>query len=179
MNKLTEYTLGKTVISSICDEFSDFEQYGTYGKKYRPGCIVRADGSFYEDHLENEEYEPKHIRNELSFFYPPDNGEKIGTELYRKYAKEDYSRMNAFNNQHWSYLVLAVETTINTDSGLTDSVFDTIGGVESDGGKNYLKEMIADLKTGFKQQLLKMGFSDEEINQSVDNAETKKGELYL
>jgi len=84
-----------------------------------------------------------------------------------------------YNNNHWSYLVLIVETTINTDSGLTDSVFDTIGGVESDGGKNYLKEMIADLKTGFKQQLLKMGFSDEEINQSVDNAETKKGEVYL
>ena len=167
-------------MSSGYDEISDFDNYGSYGHKFEPGCIVRADGSFYEDHITDDEYEPSTLRNgEYSFFYPAENGEKIGTDEYRKYAKRDYQRMVDYNNNHWSYLVLIVETTINTDSGLSDSVSDTIGGVESDGGVDYLKEMVDDLKTGVKSQLSKMGFSDDEINLSVNNAETKKGEMYL
>ena len=34
------------------------------------------------------------------------------------------------------------------------------------------------LQASYKRSL-KMGFSDDEINQSLDNAETKKGECYL
>jgi hypothetical protein len=181
MKKCTEYTLGKTIISSTYDEFSvgDFDFYGTYDQKYTEGCIVRADGSFYEDHLEDDDYKPGHIRNELSFFHPADNGEKFGTPEYRKYALQDYQRMTDYNNNHWSYLVVKVETKINTDSGLSDGVFETLSSVESDGGKEYFKEIIDDLKSEVKAQLYKMGFSEEEINQSLDNSELKKGECYL
>ena len=186
MKKCTTYTLGKTVISSEYDEIQDFGMYGTYGNTLKPGCIIRADRTFYEDIPEDNKdddgypiYEVPTIRGEYSFFYPADNGEKIGTEEYRKYALQEYQRVRDYNNNRWSYLVLMVETFINTDSGLSDSVFDTIGRVESDGGKDYFNEMIDDLKSSVKDQLIKMGFSDEEINLSVDNSENKKGEMYL
>ena len=179
MKKCTEYTLGKTIVSSEYDDMPMDDVYGTYDNKYTEGCIVRSDGSFYEDHLEDEKYEPGHIRNELSFFHPADNGEKLGSPEYRKYALRDYERMCDYNDNQWSYLVIRVTTHINTDSGLSGSVSDILSSVESDGGKEYFKEIIDDLKSEVKVQLCKMGFSDDEINQSVDNAETKKGEMYL
>ena len=179
MKKCTEYTLGKTVLSTEDDEYPMDDIYGTYDNKYTEGCIVRADRSFYEDHIEDDEYEPGHIRNELSFFHPADNGEKLGSPEYRKYALQDYQRMCDYNDNHWSYLVIRVETKINTDSGLSDSVFETLSSVESDCSKGDMTEIIDDLKTRVKYQLQKMGFSDDEINQSLDNAEKKKGEVYL
>jgi hypothetical protein len=188
MKKCTEYTLGKTIISSEYDDMPMDDIYGTYDQKYTEGCIVRADGTFYEDHIEetNKEnddgyplYEVPTIRGEYSFFHPADNGEKFGTEEYRKYAMQDYQRMVDYNNSEWCYLVLKVETTITTNTGLTDTVFATLCNVESDQGKEELNAIIDELKSEVKDQLCKMGFSYDEINQSVDNAETKKGEMYL
>lgn len=179
MKKCTEYTLGKTIISSEYDDMPIDDMYGTYDQKYAEGCIVRADGTFYEDHIDDDDYEPGHIRNELSFFHPADNGEKIGSSEYRKCALQDYQRMCDYNNNHWSYLVIVVKTHITTDLGLTDSVTSTLYSVESDGRKDYLKKIIDDLKNDVKAQLKKMGFTYEEINNSVDNAELKKGECYL
>ena len=186
MKKCTTYTLGKTIISSEYDKYPMDDIYGTYGNKLKPGCIIRADGKFYEDIPEDNEdddgypiYEVPKIRGEYSFFYPSDTGEKIGTSGYRKYALENYKRMCDYQNNHWSYLVIKCETFINTDSGLSDSVFDTLCSVESDGGKEYIKEIIDDLKSNVKGQLEKTGFSKDEINLSIDNSETKKGEMYL
>jgi hypothetical protein len=178
MKKCTEYTLGKTIVSSVIDEYADESDYGSFGNKYEPGCIVRADNSFYEDHINDDEYEPGIMRHEYSFYYPPDNGEDIGTADYKKYAKEDYKRMTDYNNNQWSYLVLKVETSIHSDMGLSH-VFAIIGNIESDYGRDGLNEHISELKAQIRYQLCKMGFSDDEINQSVDNSELKKGECYL
>jgi len=179
MKKCTTYTLGKTIISSEYDDMAMDDIYGTYGNKYQEGCIIRADGTFYEDHINDDEYEPEAMRHEFSFFYPSDNGEEMGTPDYRKYALENYQRMTDYNNQHWSYLVIKCETFIHTDSGLSDSVFDTLSSVESDGSEEYLAEIIEDLKSNVKDQLVKMGFSEDEIKTSFDDIQKKKGEMYL
>jgi hypothetical protein len=187
MKKCTEYTLGKTIISSEYDETGDHDYYGICGDKYKPGCIVRADQSFYEDHIDIDKedddgyplYEVPTIRGEYSFFYPADTGEKIGTELYRKYSLENYKRVEALNNGQWGYIGLIVETTVHIDNTLSDTITESLWGIESDSGSEYFNGEIEELKESVKDQLRKMGFSDDEINQSVNNAETKKGEMYL
>jgi hypothetical protein len=179
MKKCTEYTLGKTIISSEYDQDGNHDYYGTYGDKYKPGCIVRADDSFYEDHINDDEYEPETMHREYSFFYPTDTGEKIGTELYRKYALENYKRVEDLNSNQWCYIGLIAETTVHIDGTLSDTISDALWGIESDSGKDYLNSTIDELKESVKEQLRALGFSDEEINASVDNAETKKGEMYL
>jgi hypothetical protein len=90
------------------------------------------------------------------------------------YALEDCRRLEALNNGHWSYLVLIVETAITTDTGMSDKVWNTIGGVESDGGKEYFNELIRDLKSENKAELLKMGFAEKEIDESLNDAEEKE-----
>jgi hypothetical protein len=180
MKKCTTYILGKTIISSEYDDTPMDDIYGKYGNTLKPGCIIRYEKEFYEDIIDKEDYEIPLLNNgECSFFYPADNGEKIGTDEYKKYALLNYQRMEDYNNNHWSYLIIRCETFVHTDSGLSDGVFDTLSSVESDGEKEYLKEIIDELKNNVKYQLKNMGFSEDEINQSVDNPETKKGEMYL
>ena len=69
MKKCTTYTLGKTVISSEYDEFSDFDMYGKYGDKVKPVCIIRGDNTFLEDHVDDDDYDmPLGRFGEYSFF---------------------------------------------------------------------------------------------------------------
>jgi hypothetical protein len=42
---------------------------------------------------------------------------------------------------------------------------------ESDGGKEYIDEIIRDLKAENKAELLKMGFSEKETDASLNDAE--------
>jgi hypothetical protein len=90
------------------------------------------------------------------------------------YALEDCKRLDRLFAGDWSYIFIKVETFISTDTGLSDSIFNTLSGVESDSGKEYFEEIIQDLKATNKAELLKMGFSSDEIDQSLNNAETKE-----
>ncbi|MDD3961288.1 MAG: hypothetical protein PHT77_05435 [Bacteroidales bacterium] len=87
------------------------------------------------------------------------------------YAKEDCERLEALNNGDWVFVTVIVETKIITDTGMSDRVWNTLSGVESDSGKEYFGEIISDLKAENKTELLKMGFSESEIAASLDNAE--------
>jgi hypothetical protein len=178
MQKLTTYALENTVLSTDCDDIIDYDVYGSYGNEYLPGCIIRSDNTFFEDHIDDEEYEPNTISCEYSFYYPPANGEKPGTTDYKKYALQDYKR-SSDQGETWVYLVVKCETQITTNTGMSDTISDVLCGVESDGDKDYFRDIINDLKSNVKSELKKFGFTDAEIDESVDNAVTKKGELYL
>lgn len=177
MQKLTTYTLGKTVLSTDYDNITS-DVYGSYGNEYLPGCIVRSDNTFFEDHIDDEDYEPNTILREYSFYYPPDNGEEPGTPNYRKYAIQDYRRLSNLGKT-WSYLVVKCEAHITTDTGMVHTISDILCDVESDDNEERFRDIVNDLQSNVKSKLKKFGFLDEEINQSVDNAVKKKGELYL
>ena len=212
MKKCTEYTLGKTVLSTEYDEYPDSSYLGEYTEKIGPGVIIRDHNEFYEKiPVEMErDYDGKFIgkkepeysttRNEYSGFKPCNHipfDKKNWSHVSRKdksavikqygslenasyaYAMSDYNRMESLNNGHWSYICIMVETTVTTNTGMVDTIRESLCGIESDSGKDYINEIISDLKYQVKDQLRKMGFSDDGINASVDNAETKKGEMYL
>ena len=87
------------------------------------------------------------------------------------YAKQDCERLEDLNNGDWSYITVIVETEITTDTGMSDKIFNTLSGVESDSGDDYINEIIQELKDLNKSELLKMGFTENEIMESLDNAQ--------
>ena len=87
------------------------------------------------------------------------------------YALEDCRRLEALNNGDWNFITVCVETRIKTDTGMSDKVYNTLSGVESDGGRDYFNEIIDDLKRQNKAELLKMGFAESEIEESLNSAE--------
>lgn len=88
-----------------------------------------------------------------------------------QYALEDCRRLEALNNGEWVFVTVSVSTHITTDTGLSDRVWNTLSGVESDSGKEHFDEIIRDLKAENKAELLKMGFTEKEIDESLNNAE--------
>jgi len=171
MQKLTTYTLGKTIIEKVFDDNPDISHLGEYTCNYKPGCIVRYDKSFYEDHMNDDDYDPPYYRNEYPFFMPPENGYPFDTPEYKKYALEDYNLMEGLNNNRWWFIGIIVSTQIHTDNEISYNVTESLYGVE-DGLKEsekYQNEVIADLMHEIKTKLLKMSFSDEEIEETFED----------
>jgi hypothetical protein len=177
MKKCINLSVGKTTIKKEPDYDADTSYLGEYGDKLKPGCIIRADRTFYEDipdYDDSPDYEVPEMSRVCSFFYPPDNGEIPGTPEYKKYALQDYENMENLNNQQWGYVAIVVKTTIKTDMGLSDEVINSLCGIEDHwdkDSKNYIDEIITDLKAENKAELLKMGFSEKEIDESLNNAD--------
>jgi hypothetical protein len=82
--------------------------------------------------------------------------------------------MEDLNNSQWSYCGIIVSTTITTDTGLTDKIVNSLWGIEDHWDKDsreYIRGEIENLKEENKAELLKMGFSESEIDESLNNAE--------
>lgn len=184
MKKCINLSIGTTTIKKEPDYDADSSYLGEYGDKLKPGCIIRYDKEFYEDIIDNEDYEVVKLNREYSFFYPPDNGEKIGTPDYKKYALQDYQNMEDLNNSQWGYIGITIKTEIVANipnpkdktkyTEMSDKIISSLYGIEDHWNKDnndYIKTVIEDLKEEQKDQLLKMGFSEEEIKESFDNAE--------
>lgn len=174
MKKCTTYTIGKTTIKKEIDTDPDTSYLGEYGMELKPGCIIRIDKSFYEDLQDDYDKEDHYIRGEYPYFYPPDNGEKPGTPDYKKYALQDYQVMCDLDNSQWTFIGITVKTHISTDTGISDDIVNSLWGIEDywdEDSRSYHNEVIADLKYENKVELLKMGFSEKEIDESLNNAE--------
>jgi hypothetical protein len=198
MKKCVDLSIGTTTIRREIDEYPDLSFYGEYTSDIKPGVIIREHNEFYEKiHTGMErdidgrfigkkepEYSHFYGRNEYPGFKPYAGGEKIGTKEYYLSGMADYERMEKYNRNHW-YMINIVVTThvygkipsMDDKPGYTeisDTISNSLSNVESDGGKEYLDEIISDLKSENKADLLKMGFSEAEIDQSLNNAETKE-----
>jgi hypothetical protein len=98
----------------------------------------------------------------------------IGKTTIKKEIDEyglDFSDVLGKFTSDMHYVTVVVKTTINADNGMSDYVCNTLSGVVSDGGKEYLGDIIRDMKAENKAELLKMGFSEKEIDESLNNAE--------
>lgn len=181
MKKCLNLTLGTTYCSVQSDDSPDTSYLGEYTEKYIPGCIIRGDNTFYEDHTDDEEYEPPTLSREYSFFIPPDNGEKPGTDDYKKYAMQDYRRTEALNRGLWWHIGITLSTVISSDNGLSvDSIRSSVWGIESDSGKDYIKEIISDLSADIRSELQKIGFKDKEIDKTLKNIRySTEAEYYI
>ena len=183
MKKCINISIGQTTIEKKPDYDADSSYLGEYGNKLKPGCYIRSHKKFYEDITEEDDIPNLYNRNEFNFFYPPDTGEKIGTEEYKKYALQDYELMGGLNDQQWSYVGIIVKTEIIVKipavkkqpgyTEISDTIISSVYGIDDHWDKEsnaYIKTIIDELKEEQKDQLLQMGFSEEEINQSFKEA---------
>ena len=174
MKKCINLSIGKTTVTQEPDTDPDTSYLGEYGEKYKPGCVICGDRTIYEDHTDDDDYDPPRMNREYSFFYPPDNGEIPGSDSYRKCALEDYDNMEDLNNSQWTYVGITVKTAINTDMGISDTIQNSLWGIEDHWDKDskaHIRDTIEELKQENKIELLKMGFPEKEIDESLNNAE--------
>jgi hypothetical protein len=188
MKTCINLTIGTTTITKKTDTDPDTSYLGEYGQTVKPGCIVRKDTTFFEDIPEDwNTWDIKEAHqmydHEYPYFYPPDNGEKPGNPDYKKYALQDYQNMEDLNNSQWCFIGITVKTEVIgkipsiKDGGkyteISDQIINSLWGIEDHFDKDskaYIADTIEDLKEENKAELLKMGFSEKEIDDSLNNA---------
>jgi len=181
MKKCVTLSIGTTTITKKPDYDIDTSYLGDYGDTVKPGCVVIAYRKTIEELTDDEEI-PERGR-EYRFFYPPDTGEKIGTPDYKKYALQDLEVMEDLNNSQWGFCGIVVKTKIITQiptknnpekyTEIEDEIVSSLWGIEdywNEESAMYITEIIEELKTDQKDQLLKIGFSDKDIEESFKNA---------
>ena len=187
MKKCINISIGQTTIKKEPDYDADSSYLGEYGSKLKPGCYIRSHEKFYEDITEDDDIPGSYGHHEYNFFYPSDQGVEIGTEEYKKYALQNYEIMEGLNNNQWGYIGITIKTEIVANipnpkdktkyTEMSDNIVSSLWGIEYGitnneyTDKGYIEETIKDLLSEQKDQLLKMGFSDSEIEQSFKDAE--------
>ena len=199
MKKCINLSIGQTIITKKYDEDPMTDHYGEWTDDLGPGVIIRYYKEFYEripTEMERDvdgrfigkaepeipsrgnEYRGFKPANHIPFD-PKDWAGVPGTtkekkETAYKYALEDYQRMEDLNNGHWYYLGITFTTHYSSDKlGLSGECFDSLWGIESDSGDVYIGGIIEELKSNVKDQLIALGFTEDEIEESFDNAIAK------
>lgn len=90
----------------------------------------------------------------------------------RKYCKQDYERMEDYNNQGWCYLGIKAMAEIQLTDNKTQRI--TSGGLygtESDSDESYIKSLEQEELSQLKDELLAMGFSRRAVSKAFKSVE--------
>jgi hypothetical protein len=106
-------------------------------------------------------------RGEYQYFQPYAGGEKPGTLYYKKYAFQDYQRMESLNRGDWCFIGIMAKATVQTENGVTQHITSGgLWGIESDSG-DYIKEVVKEQLSSLKCELLSFGFSERAIHYAM------------
>lgn len=115
-------------------------------------------------------------RNSCEYFNPSDNYTDCTPEDQRKYALQDYARMEALNDGAWHYIGIRVSARVGISmNGGKDYLTQSIGsgglwGIESDSDKAFMDETEADELADLKAQLIAFGFGRSTVAKAIKNA---------
>jgi hypothetical protein len=167
--------IDKIKIVHTMDDDPDLSWLGEYTEKLTDGVIVRHFGKFYQDLTEEEIEEIPGRSNEYRGFIPADSGEKPDSPNYKKYALENYSRMEDINNGNVGFYGISAEAKVLTQYPGSDHwLINTLSsgglwGIESDSDPSYFEEIEKEQLEELKDVLKEYGFSEDEINKSFEN----------
>lgn len=167
--------IDKIKIVHMNDDDPDLSWLGEYTDQLKPGIIVRHYEKFYEDLSEEELEEIPERSREYRGFKPGDTGEKPGDENYKKYALQNYSRMEDINNGNVGFIGISAEAKVLTQYPGSDHwLINTLHsgglyGIESDSDQSYFEEIEKEQLEELKDVLKEYGFSEDEINKSFEN----------
>lgn len=116
-----------------------------------------------DEDWENLDYSLEENLREYTYFAPYAGGEPAGTDEYRKYAMQDYKRMEGLNSGDWNYVGIRCVATIDVNGEELEIESPGLWGVESDSGREYFAEIIGEQLAELRAQLLEFGFSEDEI----------------
>jgi hypothetical protein len=127
------------------DDFDPLDDLGKYTDKPEDYSICRQCEQFFIDVEDNHDCIPS--ARIFQYFTPVDNGFKIGSDDFKRCAMFDYTRAETLNNGEWGYIYINLKVGVqfwnkdNTDSFIHYFTSNGIGGVESDCGEEYIKEI--------------------------------------
>lgn len=112
------------------------------------------------------------LRNEYRYFNPPvENYKGESPEDIRKYCRQDYERMESYNNQQWCYIGIRAEAEVQVADVIQRITSGGLWGIESDSDRPYLESVQQDELANLKTELLALGFSRRAISQAFKNVE--------
>jgi hypothetical protein len=107
-------------------------------------------------------------RNEYRYFNPYPNPFDGKTQAEKKelalQAKQNYKRMESLKNGNWFFLHIRAEAEININSVIETISSGGLGGIESDSGEDYLKEIEKEELTNLTEVLKELGFKESQIS---------------
>lgn len=148
-------TIDEVKIEWLTDESADLSFIGEYSDTAYDYSIIRVGehaGKFVAD-LDEDDRLPERSR-EYRYFNAYAGGEKEGTADFKKYALQDFERMESAERGNWQMEGCVAKATVSYSIGNGSRRLETLTsgglwGIESDSDKKYLRtledEELADL----------------------------------
>lgn len=111
---------------------------------------------------------------EYRFYNPPiENYEGESDEDMRKYCRQDYERMSAYNRNEWGYVGVKASAEVQLGGSLVQTIRSGgLWGIESDSGE-YFAEVEGEQLDELKAQLHAIGFSKRAVTAAMRNVQRK------
>jgi|SRR5579871_665923 hypothetical protein len=114
-------------------------------------------------------------RNEYRFFNPcHENYKGEERENIVKYCLQDYERMESLNNGNWCYLGIRAEAEVQTSNIVQEITSGGLWGIESNSGKEFIKETEQEELSQLRKELLALGFSRHQVYRAFKRTERKE-----
>lgn len=160
-------------VKQLYDEDPDTSYLGNYTDRPEPWAIIcqgEHEGKFVCE-LRAKDKLPRPGRK-YNYFIAVAGDETPGTKNYRKYAKQDYERMDAFAREDWNFIGLRAEAKVQIgDGGLVQTITSGgLWGIESDSGKDELSRLAREQMAELESQLLALGFTRAEVKRATKTA---------
>lgn len=106
------------------------------------------------------------------FFIAHAGGEPIGTPSWKKYAQQDFARMDALNRGVWEYIGITAQAmyTLPGSNIIQQLTSGGLWGIESD-CDDYIIEVIRDELEALRNELTNAGFGKRAIDTAFANVE--------
>ncbi len=143
------------------DEDPDLSHLGEYSNSPDPRfCIDRKERGQCE-------------RGQYRFFNPSRNYDDCGMDELKKYAEQDYARMEEYNRGTWCAEGVRAMAKVQLGSTLIQTLESGgLWGIESDSDKGYFQEVEDEQLEELRFELQACGFTPNEINAAF--AEVKR-----
>jgi hypothetical protein len=159
-------------IEIIPDECPDLSFLGQYTDEFTDGCIKRQN-------VTNREY--KFFKPSTSYNEHWESLHKSGHSksdcdlLARKYIKQDFDRMESYNNCNWQMIGIRAKAEVsypigNNNRRLEHFTSGGLYGIESDVNNKYKSEIIQDELADLKNHLLQFNVSLQNFKQLSTDA---------
>ena len=114
-------------------------------------------------------------RGELRYFNGPvENYKGESSEDIRKYARQDYDRMESLNRGDWCFMGMRAEAEVQTGSDVVQRITSGgLWGIESDSGKDHFESIAREELAQLKDELVGLVFSRRAIATAFKNVQEK------
>lgn len=157
------------------DTDADLSHLGEFTDDPSEWAIVCQEGEYLKKL--GKKYEIPSRGRTFRFFVPVAGDEKPGNKAYQEYGKQDFKRMQDYNEGGWHEMgiIAEAEIEVSLDGGknwkIDKLTSGGLWGIESDSGEDYFAQVEKEQLHELKAYLVEYGFSEAEIAAACENTE--------